>query len=33
LPSVFKNMLAGKTIGRTVVSINPENKNDLVYKK
>ena len=33
LPSVFKKMLAGKTIGRTVVSINPENKNDLVYKK
>jgi len=26
LNSVFENMLAGKTIGRTVVSINPENK-------
>jgi NADPH2:quinone reductase len=24
LPDVFENMLAGKTIGRTVVSINPE---------
>ena len=24
LPDVFKNMLAGKTFGRTVVSINPE---------
>ena len=24
LPSVFKNMLAGETIGRTVVSINPD---------
>jgi NADPH2:quinone reductase len=26
LPSVFENMLAGKTTGRTVVSINPENE-------
>ena len=25
LPSVFENMLAGKTLGRTVVAINPEN--------
>jgi NADPH2:quinone reductase len=26
LPFVFENMLAGKTTGRTVVSINPENE-------
>ena len=28
LPFVFENMLAGKTLGRTVVAINPENKDN-----
>jgi NADPH2:quinone reductase len=28
LPSVFENMLAGRTVGRTVVSISPEENYD-----